>query len=260
MPEKKVIPIEDRIPKLKQQRRQKANRRFIFYITVFFILILAVIYFESPLSTISKITIEGNHYTPKQKVLKESGLSTDSHYWDIEPDKVAARIEKLPTVQSVDIQKVFPSNVTIKVKEFQRIAYLDKDGSYIPILENGSLLPRLGKGQLPINAPLLIGWKQDEHLKNMAKQLSKSPQAIIHNISEIHPAPKKGGDETVMLYMNNGLKILANISNFSEKILAYPGIAEKLPKGTKGIVHLQVGAYFKPDQAQKKEGAGDEKK
>lgn len=261
MAEKKVIPIEDRIPKLKQQRRQKSNRRFIFYITVFFILILIVVYFQSPLSTINNITVEGEHYSNKGTILKLSQLTTDSHYWDINPDAVAKRIEKLPTIASAKIIKSFPSKVTISVKEYHRIAYLDKNGAYIPILGNGAYLPKIDKGKLPINAPLLIGWEQDDDLKRMAEQLSEIPQSIVHDISEIHLKPDLGSDETILLYMNNGLEVLANISTFSEKIKSYPSIIEKLPKGAKGVVHLRVGAYFKSSIESKDKADGkDEKK
>ncbi|UTR15185.1 Miff domain-containing protein [Salipaludibacillus sp. LMS25] len=36
MKEKKVIKIEERIPKLKERRKQRSNRRLIMYVSVFF--------------------------------------------------------------------------------------------------------------------------------------------------------------------------------------------------------------------------------
>lgn len=247
MTEKKVIPLEDRIPKLKEQRRKKANRRFIFYITLFFILILVIVYVQSPLSRISHIEIKGNNYTSKSKILSKTKLSEHPHYWDVNPGKVESKVESIPTIKKAQVNKAFPGTVTIQLTEFQRIAYLDKNGTYYPILENGTLRDPLAKGKLPVNAPILIGWNENKALDHMAEQLSKTPPGILHAISEIHLSQTDRSDDKVVLYMNNGLKVVANIATFSNNIKAYPGIAENLPSDAKGTVHLQLGAYFEPE-------------
>jgi hypothetical protein len=40
----KVVNIEERIPKIKEQRKQKANRRLITFILLFFTMMLIIIY------------------------------------------------------------------------------------------------------------------------------------------------------------------------------------------------------------------------
>ncbi|MFC7392464.1 cell division protein FtsQ/DivIB [Scopulibacillus cellulosilyticus] len=246
MTDKKVIPIEDRIPKLKEQRKQKSNRRFIFYIIIFFILILVVIYLQSPLSTVHNIEVEGQHFIDNKKIIKASGLTTKDHYWDINTGDVEKKIKKLPTVSSAHVTKVFPNKVTISVNEYHRIAYLKKDDKYIPILENGALLTKKNDSHLPINAPILIDWKNNSKLKKMAEQLSKTPSSIISEISEIYPDSSDSDSDSIIVYMNDGFKVLADISSFSEKMTEYPNLVKKLPKNAQGVIHLQVGSYFEP--------------
>ncbi|MBM7644269.1 cell division protein FtsQ [Scopulibacillus daqui] len=252
MTDKKVIPIEDRIPKLKEQRKQKSNRRFIFYIVIFFMLILIVIYLQSPLSTVREIKVMGQHFIDNGKIVKASGLTTKDHYWDIDTRDVEKRIEKLPTVSSAHVKKVFPNKVVINLKEYHRIAYLKKDNKYIPILENGALLTKKNDQHLPVSAPILIGWKNNHQLKEMAKQLSKTPPSIISQISEIYPGAANSGSDSITLYMNDGFKVLASISTFSKKITEYPELVKKIPKNTQGVIHLQVGSYFEPYKQGKK--------
>ncbi len=48
----KIVNIEERIPKIKEQRKQKANRRLISFILLFFIMVLIIIYLQTPISKI----------------------------------------------------------------------------------------------------------------------------------------------------------------------------------------------------------------
>ncbi len=252
MNDKKIIPLEDRIPKLKEQRRKKTNRRFIFYITLFFVLILIIVYVQSPLSRISHFVIKGNNYTAKTKIISKTKLADHPHFWDVNTKDVTAETESIPTIKKAEVHKSFPGTITINVSEYQRIAYLDKNGVYFPILENGTLRDKLSKNNLPVNAPILIGWNDNSTLDKMAEQLSKTPAGILHAISEIHLSQDDPSHNKILLFMNNGLKVIADISSFAKNIKAYPGITENLPKNAKGTIHLQLGSYFEPDEKPKK--------
>ncbi|MFL6560684.1 MAG: cell division protein FtsQ, partial [Bacillus sp. (in: firmicutes)] len=56
----KIVALEDRIPKLKEQRRRKANRRLVLLLILFFTMIVVIAYSQSPLSHVKTITIKGN--------------------------------------------------------------------------------------------------------------------------------------------------------------------------------------------------------
>ncbi|MTT32018.1 FtsQ-type POTRA domain-containing protein [Terrilactibacillus sp. BCM23-1] len=247
MVEKKVIPLEDRIPKLKQQRKQKANRRIIFYITLFFILILIIVYFQSPLSKLTHVKIDGLHYTSKSQIINTTGLQKKPHFWDVSSNSVKHDIKKLKTVKKVNVHKQFPNSISIHITEYNRIAYFSNQGTYTPILENGTELPKLKQGQLPIHAPILFNFHMNQNgLRVIAKALTKLPSSIVQNISEIYYHDNKVGEGDLTLYMNDGHKVYASLSTFQSNMALYPDIITKIPKGKKGIVHLSVSPYFEP--------------
>lgn len=242
----KVVPIENRIPKLKEQRKQKANRRFIIYITLFFLLILIVIYLNSPLSLIGSISVKGNHYVSTKEILTTSKISRSTHIWDVHSSQLQNHIKTIPAISSVHMKRVFPNKLIITVHEYRRIAYLKNEKGYVPILENGSFLPNLQKGSIPINAPILVHWQKGKVLNQFAKKLSECKPEILTQISEFDYTPIKDDDQAITLYMNDGNKVLADINNFDKKIVYYPEILASLNKGDKGIVDMRIGMRFTP--------------
>src|SRR5699024_12476680 len=81
MEKEKVVSIEDRIPKLKESRKKKANRRLLFYLSIFFVLIAIIVYLQSQLSHIRHVDIQGNHELTEDEVIAESGLTMGDNIW-----------------------------------------------------------------------------------------------------------------------------------------------------------------------------------
>jgi cell division protein FtsQ len=241
----KVVILEDRIPKLKEQRKQKANRRLIFYLSIFFLLLLCVIYFQSPLSNVSSITIEGNRNVATAEIKKISGISTRTSFWKIHNDSLEKKLEEHIEIKNAEVHKVFPNKIVIEIEERKRVAYILKNEKFIPILENGMLLTKKHENVVPADAPILVHWKKAEDIQEMAKELKKLPSSIKNSISEIHHTPEPNDPLHITLFMNDGFEVSATIRNFSKKMLAYPSIVSKLDPTVKGVIHLEVGAYFK---------------
>ncbi|TLS35245.1 cell division protein FtsQ/DivIB [Pseudalkalibacillus caeni] len=244
MNDRKVVTIEDRIPKLKEQRKQRTNRRLIFYLSIFFVLILLVIYFQSSLSNVKTITVEGNNFVSDKQIIKWSSISSEDSYWNVNESQAADRIEESKKIASAAVNKKWPNRVAIKVEEFDRVAYLKKGTKFFPIIQNGDILDALSSSEVPVNAPLLVDWDESVQLQEMAAELRKVPQGIINRISEIHFTPDKDHPLKLTLYMTDGYEVDSSIRNFSKKISVYPAIVEKLDKNKKGVIHLNESSYF----------------
>src|SRR5690625_2410756 len=93
MEKKKVVSIEDRIPKLKQARKKKANRRLLFYLSLFFFLISVIVYLQSPLSYIHEIKIDGNEVVEEEEILIRSDITTSTNIWTINEREIESLIE-----------------------------------------------------------------------------------------------------------------------------------------------------------------------
>jgi cell division protein FtsQ len=80
----KIVALEDRIPKLKEQRRRKANRRLVLLLVLFFTMIVVIAYSQSPLSQVRKIKINGNEMYSDEELIRQSGLSKKTNIWKID--------------------------------------------------------------------------------------------------------------------------------------------------------------------------------
>ncbi|BBP89122.1 hypothetical protein BsIDN1_27400 [Bacillus safensis] len=142
MKNEKIVNIEERIPKIKEQRKQKANRRLISFILLFFIMVLIIIYLQTPISKISSLTITGNEHVPTKQLVKLSQIKEgETEFWNLNKDLTADHIKQNKLIKSVSIKKHFPNKVSIAVKEYANIAYLQKGNLYYELLENGTVLP-----------------------------------------------------------------------------------------------------------------------
>ncbi|WP_141431280.1 cell division protein FtsQ/DivIB [Bacillus sp. 03113] len=241
----KIVSIEDRIPKLKQQRRRKANRRLITLLFLFFSLIVGVIYFQSPLSRVKQIVVQGNEVYPPEKIIEISKINKKTNIWKINEGNIEQRLKKLPEMKSIEIKKKWPNTVIINVTEFRKMAYVIKEKHYMPVLENGNILTEEKISAVPVNAPILFNFSEGSYTKEMINALKKLPVEIANSISEIHYAPKKTDAYHITLFMNDGYEVSATIRSFSEKMSLYPSIVSQLDPKEKGVIDLEVGSYFK---------------
>lgn len=240
----KVITIEDRIPKLKAERKRKANRRFILYLSLFFLLILLVVYIQSPLSKVGKVIIDGNYYVSDSEILKAGQVTENTSFWNISKKALASDIlQSNVQIANVVVKKRLPNTLVIEIEEFKRVAYLKDKNGYFPILENGEILNRLKQDENPVNAPIIIN-ADDRKLKEIASEIKKLPHSIVQRISEITFTSSKTVSYDLVLYMNDGFEVRTSVANFADNMKKYPLILSQIEPGKKGIIHLNVSSYF----------------
>jgi cell division protein FtsQ len=255
----KIVSIEDRIPKLKHQRRKKANRRLIVLLALFFILIAGVIYFQSPLSKVKNITVSGNHSYDNDQIVNKSGISLRTNVWQINRDEAEKELESIQEVKNATVKVNLPNTVEIKINEYKRLAYISKGKNFYPVLENGNILGEKKIDEIPVNAPILIGFKEGKVLDEMIASLEDLPEVVINSISEVHSKPAETDRFLIKLYMNDGFEVNASLRTFSEKMAHYPSIVSQLDPAKKGVIDLEVGSYFKAYEAEEAEEVEIEK-
>ncbi|WP_110112919.1 FtsQ-type POTRA domain-containing protein [Bacillus sp. CGMCC 1.16541] len=253
----KLIVLEDRVPKLKEQRKNKANKRLVFYLSLFFILILLIVYFQSSLSSISKINVAGNQYVSDKKIVSMSELSTKTSYWKVDKNEVKKKVESHPEVKEVVIDKTFPNKVTIHVMEYKRVAYVVEKGKYFPINEAGKVLSGVKGEPISSDAPLLIDWNNAEVIQEFVQELAKVPKSITDAISEVYHTPTDSEALHIKLFMNDGREVSAKISNFSDKIILYPSVVKELTPEQRGIIDLEERPTFIPYEKEKGDEEGE---
>jgi cell division protein FtsQ len=246
MTKEKIVSIEDRIPKLKQARKKKANRRLVFYLSIFFFLISIIVYLQSPLSNVKTIAVSGNSFYPEQEVIEQSGIHKGTNIWTINKEEIVKTLEENPLVKTATVETKLPWTITINLVEHERIGYIKKENAYHPILGNGAVLLDTKKDRLTGDAPLLVNFTEKKVLTGMSEELSKLPNNILNIISEIHWTPSERNHNEITLFMSDGFMVESTVRDFSEKMKVYPSIAAQLEPGAEGIIHIGVGAYFEP--------------
>jgi cell division protein FtsQ len=241
----KIVALEDRIPKLKEQRRRKANRRLIILLFLFFTMIAVVAYVQSPLSHVKKITIKGNELLSTDEIIKITKISKDTNIWSVKKDTISLTLKEMNVIKQAKVTIKWPNTVMIEIEERNKIAYLESDESYFPVMENGKVLMDRDVAEIPVNAPILFEFKEGAILKEMVTALDELPVEVLNAISEIHYTPKKTDQYHISLFMNDGFEVSATLRSFSEKMIHYPSIISQLDPSIKGIIDLEVGSYFK---------------
>ncbi|WP_108669784.1 cell division protein FtsQ/DivIB [Peribacillus acanthi] len=267
-----IVSIEERIPKLKQMRKKKANRRLIGLLAFFFLLIICVLYFISPLSHIKHIVVKGNKYIQDDKIVELSGIKKHASMWKVDKETSVENMKEFPEIKSAKVKVSLPNTVEITVEEYKRVAYLVKDSKFYPVLSSGEILQVLNNGDIPVYAPVLIGFAKGKELNQIIEELDKLPEEISNSISEIYFEPKETDKFHIKIYMNDGYEVLASSRTLSEKLVHYPYIVNQLDPNVKGVIDLEVGSYFKAygveeptpsseektDGKKKAQGEGDE--
>jgi len=244
MNQKKIVSIEDRIPKFKEARKKKANRRLVFYLCAFFLLISIVIYIQSPLSEVKTVKISGNVFLSTQEVKEWASIADGKNIWSVHSKRLEQRLKAHPIIQSASVERDLPRTVKIRIKEYERIGYIEKNNKYEPLLSNGKTLKTAAKKSMPGDAPVISDFSKPAYLKKMAEQLQKLNPSIHKLISEVHWKPAKDNPDKIELYMNDGFVVDGTIRDFAKKMEVYPSIVSQIKPGTKGIIHIGVGAYF----------------
>lgn len=246
MEKEKIVSIEDRIPKLKQARKKKANRRLVFYLSIFFFLIAIIVYLQSPLSHVKSIIVTGNSLYQEGEVIEQSGIKKGTNIWTINKEEIIETLENDPLIKNVEVETKLPWTVEIQLVEHERVGYMKKENEFYPVLGNGTVLEESKINRLSGDAPLLLSFSQEDMLVEMSKELSNLPKNILNIISEIHWTPTDKNKNDITLFMTDGFMVQSSIRNFSEKMKVYPSIASQLEPGSEGIIHIGVGAYFEP--------------
>lgn len=255
MSEKNVVSIEDRIPKLKQERKKKANRRLIFYLSIFFLLVSLVVYLQSPLSNVKTINVTGNNVLSKEEIIQLSELTKQTNIWAINKSNMTESIQKNAMVDTVSIKRSLPWTVNVTIKEFDLVGFIKDEEHYMPVIEDGEIITDRQTKSINGDAPLLLNFSEKDYLDKMAVELYKLPKSISNLISEVYWDPTEENKNKILLYMNDGYVVSSTIRDFSEKMTVYPSIVSQLDPEVKGIIHIGGGAYFESFQSedQKKE-------
>lgn len=216
MPEENKVPV---LPNPKP-RRTRANRKLLTLLFLFFVTILAVLFFRSSLSRVSEIKIQGNELLSSEEIGQAAAVRNGDHFFAVGSESVRARVAALRMVQSVEVSKRFPGQINIVVHEYPRVAFqFGADGVKQAVLADGSAVP-VAKEDMPVDKPILTGWTEnDPNRIALCKALASIPSGYLSDISEIRPDPSEAYKDKIKMYTRTKFEVVTTVGYLPNKIM-----------------------------------------
>ena len=105
---------------------------------------------------IDQVVLVGHHYTPERDVFDALALDRQRSFLSFDNRATLARLQKLPWVRSVSINRVLPGQLEVRIKERQAFALWQRGGEFLLIDADGRVLSPTQKHLAP-NLPLISG-------------------------------------------------------------------------------------------------------
>ena len=208
----------------------------------FFILLISV-YLLSPYATKKDIHVEGTNHTTAEEVSQAADIQ-DSDYMlslIVEKAKYEERIKSNYWVESAQLVYQFPTKFTIKVKEFDIVAYYVSGESHYPILSNGKLEnTSVSLVTLP-ETYLSVMFNDSEKIKTFITELSSISPEIKSAIQKVELVSSNVTSDLLRLTMTDSDEILVPLSEMGKKLPYYSKIKPKLTEPT--VVDMEAGIY-----------------
>lgn len=244
------MPAAERLPVIRKpdKRKARSSRKLLIFLFIFFITLLIVLFFQSSLSDVTKVEVVGHALVSEETVLKEAAIQPGDHFFAVSSSLAAARIAKLPIVQSAEVHKYFPGKIVIEVKEHPKVAYqLDANGKIEALLADGSTVAATNENGFILDMPLLSGWSDSEQKKALCKALSGIDPQLLSDVSEIIPYPSQGYPDRIKMYTRTQFEVHTRIAYLPEKMSVMNGrINTLLQNGVSGgiLKLLEVDSHI----------------
>ena len=212
---------------------------------LFLSLILLVVsaYLLSPYATMKDIHVEGTVQTTDDDIRQASGIQDSDYTINLLLDKAKyeEQIKSNYWVESAQLVYQFPTKFTIKVKEYDIVAYYVSGESHYPILSSGQLeTSSVSLVSLP-ETYISVFFNDSEQIKTFTSELSQISPELKSAIQKVELAPSKVTSDLIRVTMNDSDEVLVPLSEMSKKLPYYSKIKPQLSEPS--VVDMEAGIY-----------------
>ena len=212
---------------------------------LFLSLLLLVVsaYLLSPYATMKDIRVEGTVQTTADDIRQASGIQDSDYTINLLLDKAKyeEQIKSNYWVESAQLVYQFPTKFTIKVKEYDIVAYYVSGENHYPILSSGQLeTSSVSLVSLP-ETYISVLFNDSEQIKTFTSELSQIGPELKAAIQKVELAPSKVTSDLIRLTMNDSDEVLVPLSEMSKKLPYYSKIKPQLSEPS--VVDMEAGIY-----------------
>ena len=212
---------------------------------LFLSLVLLVVsaYLLSPYATMKDIRVEGTVQTTADDIRQASGIQDSDYTINLLLDKAKyeEQIKSNYWVESAQLVYQFPTKFTIKVKEYDIVAYYVSGESHYPILSSGQLeTSSVSLVSLP-ETYISVLFNDSEQIKTFTSELAQISPELKAAIQKVELAPSKVTSDLIRLTMNDSDEVLVPLSEMSKKLPYYSKIKPQLSEPS--VIDMEAGIY-----------------
>ena len=212
---------------------------------LFLSLLLLVVsaYLLSPYATMKDILVEGTVQTTADDIRQASGIQDSDYTINLLLDKAKyeEQIKSNYWVESAQLVYQFPTKFTIKVKEYDIVAYYVSGESHYPILSSGQLeTSAVSLVSLP-ETYISVLFNDSEQIKTFTSELSQISPELKSAIQKVELSPSKVTSDLIRLTMNDSDEVLVPLSEMSKKLPYYSKIKPQLSEPS--VIDMEAGIY-----------------
>ena len=212
---------------------------------LFLSLLLLVVsaYLLSPYATMKDIRVEGTAQTTDDDIRQASGIQDSDYTINLLLDKAKyeEQIKSNYWVESAQLVYQFPTKFTIKVKEYDIVAYYVSGESHYPILSSGQLeTSAVSLVSLP-ETYISVLFNNSEQIKAFTSELAQISPELKSSIQKVELAPSKVTSDLIRLTMNDSDEVLVPLSEMSKKLPYYSKIKPQLSEPS--VIDMEAGIY-----------------
>ena len=207
------------------------------------LLLIISAYLLSPYANMKDIRVEGTVQTTADDILQASGIQDSDYTINLLLDKAKyeERIKSNYWVESAQLVYQFPTKFTIKVKEYDIVAYYISGENHYPILSSGQLeTSAVSLVSLP-ETYLSVLFNDSEQIKVFVSELAQISPELKAAIQKVELAPSKVTSDLIRLTMNDSDEVLVPLSEMSKKLPYYSKIKPQLSEPS--VVDMEAGIY-----------------
>ena len=207
------------------------------------LLLIVSAYLLSPYATMKDIRVEGTVQTTADDILQASGIQDSDYTINLLLDKAKyeERIKSNYWVESAQLVYQFPTKFTIKVKEYDIVAYYVSGENHYPILSSGQLeTSSVSLVSLP-ETYISVLFNDSEQIKTFTSELSQISPELKSVIQKVELAPSKVTSDLIRLTMNDSDEVLVPLSEMSKKLPYYSKIKPQLSEPS--VIDMEAGIY-----------------
>lgn len=221
------------------------------------VVLILFFFVNSSFFAVQKVVITGLHRLSAETVQDHAEITPGMNYWKLDIGKAEEHLLSHPRIKQVEIERRFPDQVEVEVRERVPVAVLAYQGSYLELDASGLVLAVASDLQ-GINAPILTGLsptafvkkpdltltgqrlQQDrlDFLLRLTELLGPSGRNVI---GEIHVTTDEDNNDRIVMYSLGGVPVyLGQAQNLKEKVTTFLGLIENSIDNWSSVQYVDI--------------------